>query len=110
MVRRQRTRNIKTFIVRYGKFYNHYGYDEQRHFSHATAGGFDTFEEAEKALYAHRPKAEKVLEPAEKAGGNTPTEPDYRLLDRLCSDCEYYLGAGQFSEKHLWAGSNVVNW
>nr|WP_243149363.1 LPD11 domain-containing protein [Colidextribacter sp. OB.20] len=88
-----------------GKFYNHYGYDEQRDFSHATAGGFDTFEEAEKALYAHRPKAEKVLEPAEKAGGNTPTEPDYQLLDRLRSDCEYYLGAGQFSEKHLWAGS-----
>ena len=88
-----------------GKFYNHYGYDEQRDFSHATAGGFDTFEEAEKALYAHRPKAEKVLEPAEKIGGNAPTEPDYQLLDRLRSDCEYYLGAGQFSEKHLWAGS-----
>ena len=50
-----------------GKFYNHYGYDEQRHFSYATAGGFETFEEAEKALYSHRPKAEKVLEPAEKA-------------------------------------------
>ena len=50
-----------------GQFYNHYGFDEQRGFSNATAGGFDTFEEAEKALYSHRPKAEKVLEPAEKA-------------------------------------------
>ena len=30
---------------------------------------------------------------------------NYRLLSRLRSDCEYYLGAGQFSEKHLWAGS-----
>ncbi len=50
-----------------GKYYNHYGYDEQRDFAMTTAGGFDTFEEAEKALYSHRPKAEKVLEPAEKA-------------------------------------------
>ncbi len=50
-----------------GQFYNHYGYDEQRGFSQTTAGGFDTFEEAEKALYSHRPKAEKVLEPDEKA-------------------------------------------
>ena len=27
----------------------------------------------------------------------------YRLLGRLQSDCEYFLGAGQRSEKHLWA-------
>ncbi len=55
-------------IFRYpnGKYYNHYGYDEQRGFGNTTAGGFDTFEEAEKTLYSHRPKAEKVLEPAEK--------------------------------------------
>lgn len=45
-----------------GKFYNLYGYDAQSGFSASTAGGFDTFEEAEKALYAHRPKAEKVVE------------------------------------------------
>lgn len=44
--------------------------------------------------------------PAEKASGTNPVESsDYQLLDRLRSDCEYYLGAGQFSEKHLWAGS-----
>ncbi|WP_347565222.1 LPD25 domain-containing protein [Pseudoflavonifractor sp. 60] len=49
-----------------GKYYNHYGYDEQRGFSHAIAGGFDTLEEAEKTLLAHRPRAEKILEPAEK--------------------------------------------
>ena len=30
---------------------------------------------------------------------------DYRLLDRLRIDCDYYLGAGGRSEKHLWAGS-----
>lgn len=57
---------IVIFQSHNGKFYNHYGYDEHRGFSNATAGGFDTFEEAEKALYSHRPKAEKVLEPTEK--------------------------------------------
>ena len=30
---------------------------------------------------------------------------DYRLLNRLRADCDYFLGAGQRSEKHLWAGS-----
>ena len=30
---------------------------------------------------------------------------EYRLLDRLRSDCEYFLGAGNRSEKHLWTGS-----
>ncbi len=29
----------------------------------------------------------------------------YHLLDRLRTDCEYFLGAGQRAEKHLWAGS-----
>ncbi len=60
-----------------GQFYNHYSYDEQRGFCHTTAGGFDTFEEAEKALYSHRPKAEKVLEPAEK---RADTEKDTESL------------------------------
>lgn len=30
---------------------------------------------------------------------------DYRLLDRLRSDCEYFLGEDQRNEKHLWAGN-----
>ena len=30
---------------------------------------------------------------------------EYRLLDRLRSDCEYFLGAGNRAEKHLWTGS-----
>jgi hypothetical protein len=38
-------------------------------------------------------------------GGNVDYEYDYRLLSRLVSDCEYYLGNGNRSEKHLWAGS-----
>ena len=29
----------------------------------------------------------------------------YRLLSRLRSDCDYFLGEGQGAEKHLWAGS-----
>ena len=32
-------------------------------------------------------------------------DPNYRLLDRLRVDCEYFLGAGNRAEKHLWAGS-----
>lgn len=34
-----------------------------------------------------------------------PFSDQYRLLDRLCADFEYFLGAGQRAEKHLWAGS-----
>ena len=30
---------------------------------------------------------------------------NYRLLDRLISDCEYYLGFGNRCDKHLWAGN-----
>ena len=30
---------------------------------------------------------------------------EYRLLDRLRSDCEYFLGVGNRAEKHLWTGS-----
>lgn len=30
---------------------------------------------------------------------------NYQLLDRLKSDCEYFLGNGNRSEKHLWAGN-----
>lgn len=29
----------------------------------------------------------------------------YQLLDRLKSDCEYFLKAGNRAEKHLWAGN-----
>lgn len=30
---------------------------------------------------------------------------DYRMLGRLQSDCEYYLGFGGRCAKHLWAGN-----
>ena len=40
------------------------------------------------------------------AGGDSADRSgDYALLDRLRADCEYFLGAGGRSEKHLWAGS-----
>lgn len=31
----------------------------------------------------------------------------YRLLSRMQSDCEYYLGYGNRCSKHLWAGNEV---
>lgn len=30
---------------------------------------------------------------------------NYMLLSRLVSDCEYYLGNGNYNKKHLWAGN-----
>ena len=45
-----------------GKYFNHYGYDENNGSFVSSAGGFDTFEEAEKTLYAHRPTAVEMEE------------------------------------------------
>ena len=49
-------------------------------------------------------------EPTEAGGDELPAfvdhSGDYVLLDRLRADCDYFLGAGGRSEKHLWA-SNV---
>ena len=45
-----------------GKYFNHYGYDEDNGSFVSSAGGFDTFEEAEKTLYAHRPTAVEMEE------------------------------------------------
>lgn len=33
---------------------------------------------------------------------------EYRLLDRLKQDCEYFLGNGNRAEKQLWAGSVIA--
>lgn len=41
------------------------------------------------------------LVPAESADRSA----DYRLLDRLRTDCEYFLGAGQRHEGDLWSGN-----
>ena len=45
-----------------GKYFNYYGYDEDNGSFVSSAGGFDTFEEAEKTLYAHRPTAVEMEE------------------------------------------------
>lgn len=49
-------------------------------------------------------EAPAVSEPEQKDEAQPFSDP-YRLLNRLCADCEYFLGAGQRAEKHLWAGS-----
>lgn len=40
-----------------------------------------------------------------KEDKNDRKEFNYMLLDRLKTDCEYFLGNGNRNEKHLWAGS-----
>ncbi len=59
-----------------GKYYNRYGYDGQRGIANTTAGGFDTFDEAEKALYSHRPKVEKAVEPVQSQDRGLPPAQD----------------------------------
>lgn len=52
----------ETILIRQypnGQYYVQYCYDDQDNTVYATAGGFDTFEQAEAALYTHRPKAKK---------------------------------------------------
>lgn len=46
-----------------------------------------------------------VVSQTEQQDEVQPFSDQYRLLDRLFADCEYFLGAGQRAEKHLWAGS-----
>lgn len=46
-----------------------------------------------------------VVSQTEQQDEVQPFSDQYRLLDRLYADCEYFLGAGQRAEKHLWAGS-----
>lgn len=50
-------------IQRYpnGMFYNHYGYDDERGMGTATAGGFDTLEDARQTVLAHRPDALEII-------------------------------------------------
>ena len=43
--------------------------------------------------------------PVQSSAGKQDFRNEYQLLDRLRSDCEYFLGEGQRNEKHLWAGN-----
>ena len=54
--------NIVIVQASKGKYFNHYGYDEDNNSFASAAGGFDTFEEAEQTLYAHRPTAIDITE------------------------------------------------
>ena len=52
----------ETILIRQypnGQYYVQYCYDDQDDTVYATAGGFDTFVQAEAALYTHRPQAKK---------------------------------------------------
>ena len=59
---------------------------------------------------AQRPDLQLTTqEPTEAGSDELPAfvdhSGDYVLLDRLRADCDYFLGAGGRSEKHLWAGN-----
>ena len=59
---------------------------------------------------AERPDLQLTTkEPTEAGSDELPAfvdhSGDYVLLDRLRADCDYFLGAGGRSEKHLWAGN-----
>ena len=47
-------------------------------------------------------ECENLKEDAEES---EPIKFSYRLLGRLAQDCDYFLGAGERNDKHLWAGS-----
>ena len=59
-------------------------------------------EKQEVQRMADEPLQEHAEEALETQSDRTD---DYRLLSRLRSDCDYFLGAGGRSEKHLWAGN-----
>lgn len=48
------------------RYYIHYCYNDQQNTAYATAGGFDTFAQAEAALFSHRPAAERATESAKE--------------------------------------------
>ena len=48
---------------------------------------------------------DKLLGRRERITEANQDEYNYMLLDRLKQDCEYFLGNGNRSEKHLWAGN-----
>ena len=67
-------------------------------------------QEIRRAEAAEERRKREILStaPSEKEFGETipySFESEYRLLSRLKSDCEYFLGEGARAEKHLWAGS-----
>lgn len=64
IVARYKADNEDIVIKRYpnGLYYNHYGYNEQRGFGSCTAGGFESFAEAERMVFRHRLLAKKLVD------------------------------------------------
>lgn len=51
---------IRIAIYPNGKYYIHYGWMENQKCGVCVAGGFDSFQDAEKMMKKHRPTAEKL--------------------------------------------------
>ena len=79
-----------------GQYHVHYCYDYDEGSPYATAGGFDTFEEAEATLYSHRPQAEKIAEVESE-----PQERPESRIDEMLRQAEL---AAQLSKQ---TGQNV---
>lgn len=64
-------------------------------------------EQAEPAPEVSEPKEDvQNTEQADAQSATNDHSYEYMLLDRLRSDCEYFLGAGETAENnHLWAGN-----
>ena len=72
--------NIVIVQASNGKYFNHYGYDEDSNNFASAAGGFDTFEEAEQTLYALSPTAIDIT--GGKANSALYRRTDFRCLCR----------------------------
>ncbi len=78
--------------------------------SHALDGSDEQSPAQRGGTGADRPDLRLTTEEPTEAGSDelpafVDHSGDYVLLDRLRADCDYFLGAGGRSEKHLWAGS-----
>ena len=78
--------------------------------SHALDGADEQSPAQRGGTGAQRPDLRLTTEKPTEAGSDelpafVDHSGDYVLLDRLRADCEYFLGAGGRSEKHLWAGN-----
>ncbi len=78
--------------------------------SHALDGADEQSPAQRGGTGADRPDLRLTTEEPTEAGSDelpafVDHSGDYVLLDRLRADCDYFLGAGGRSEKHLWAGN-----
>ncbi len=73
--------------------------DEEEKKAYATAM-LDYVQQSRIAANMGHPLPQVPAEPAQEPQQTM----EYRLLDRLKSDCDYFLGAGNRSPKQLWAG------